>query len=58
MELREKIIAEDPRGIEILPDYAVPIYEYFIPNNEMAIYIFDFGDGWRHLIAYEDISVG
>ena len=45
---------EDPRGIEILPDYAVPISEYFIPNNEMALYTYDFGDGWRHLIAYED----
>jgi hypothetical protein len=38
---------------EILPDYLTPISEYFVHNNEIALYTYDFGDEWRHSIAFE-----
>lgn len=45
---------EDPYGIEILPDHLTAISDYFDHNNEIALYTYDFGDGWRHLVAFED----
>lgn len=44
---------DDLYGEEILPDYLTPISEYFVHNNEIALYKYDFGDGWRHIIAFE-----
>jgi len=44
---------EDPYGQETQPDHLTPISEYFAHNNEIALYKYDFGDGWRHMIAFE-----
>ncbi len=44
---------DDPYGEEIQPDHLMPISEYFVHNNEVALYKYDFGDGWRHIIAFE-----
>jgi hypothetical protein len=44
---------DDLYGEETLPDYLTPISEYFVHNNEIALYKYDFGDGWRHIIAFE-----
>ena len=46
---------EDPEGIEILPDHLTPISDYFVHNNEVAQYTYDFGDGWRHIVAFEGL---
>jgi hypothetical protein len=40
-------------GEETLPDYLTPISEYFVHDNEIALYTYDFGDGWRHIVAFE-----
>jgi hypothetical protein len=41
-------------GKETIPGYLTPISEYFVHDNEIALYTYDFGDGWRHMIAFED----
>lgn len=46
---------EDPYGMEVLADHLVPITDYFIHDNEFALYTYDFGDGWRHLVVFEDL---
>lgn len=48
-------IDEDFSGREILPDHLIPITDYFTYGNEVALYTYDFGDCWRHLVVYEDI---
>jgi hypothetical protein len=55
--LRIKIGLPDDEGLydwEVLPDHALHIADYFSSQNAHALYAYDFGDGWRHLLAYED----
>jgi len=39
--------------ITILPDYQTPISEVFTWDNEVASYVYDFGDDGRHVVAFE-----
>lgn len=43
----------DPYGAVTLPDHEIPISSYFSYYNIAALYSYDFGDGWRHVIAFE-----
>ena len=45
---------EDLYGMKVLPDHLIPISDYFVYDNEVALYKYDFGDGWRHLVVFED----
>ncbi|HDN66035.1 MAG TPA: plasmid pRiA4b ORF-3 family protein [Methanosarcinales archaeon] len=45
---------DEPYEKETLPDYLTPISDYFVYDNEIALYTYDFGDGWRHVVAFED----
>ena len=45
---------EDPYDRGVLPDHELLIAEYFTSLNPHALYTYDFGDGWRHLLAFED----
>jgi hypothetical protein len=53
----EQVVISIPNGEpfeeEIIPDYLTPISEYFVHNYEVALYIYDFGDDWRHTVALE-----
>jgi hypothetical protein len=44
---------DERRGEETILGYLTAISDYFVYNNEMALYLYDFGDGWRHSIAFE-----
>ena len=47
------LLDDDPFGEEIQPGHLKPIADYFTHNNETALYTYDFGDGWRHIVAWE-----
>lgn len=54
--LRIKIGLPDDEGLydwEVLPDHTLHIADYFSSQNAQALYTYDFGDGWRHLLAFE-----
>lgn len=38
-----------------LPGWEYPIADYFTPANPDAIYVYDFGDNWRHAVTLEGI---
>jgi hypothetical protein len=40
---------------EILPGWNEPITEWFTAENNTARYVYDFGDGWNHIIRFEGI---
>ena len=40
----------------LLADWQVQITEYFTEGGPPALYVYDFGDDWRHLLAYEGAS--
>ena len=40
----------------LLPDSQVLIADYFRDGGPPALYTYDFGDDWHHLVAYEGIS--
>jgi Plasmid pRiA4b ORF-3-like protein len=37
----------------LLPEWEVLITEYFTDGGPPALYTYDFGDDWRHVVAYE-----
>lgn len=39
-----------------LPDWEIPIADYFTMENRIATYDYDFGDGWRHRVCLEKIE--
>jgi hypothetical protein len=47
---------EVPREQPCLPGWRVPIAEYFHEGAPPALYVYDFGDDWRHTVIYEGIS--
>src|SRR5712691_590736 len=44
------------------PDWDVPISEYFnwesVSEAPPALYVYDFGDDWHHLVTFEDVLPG
>jgi hypothetical protein len=46
---------EDFDDRDVLPGWRVPITKYFIDPGKMAIYDYDFGDGWSHYVLLEGI---
>ena len=40
---------------DILPGWEVPIIKYFTEPGKLAIYDYDFGDGWSHYVLLEGI---
>jgi len=36
--------------------WTVPMSAYFDRGEQPALYLYDFGDGWRHLVMHEGIS--
>ncbi len=40
---------------DILPGWEVPITEYFTEPGKLAIYDYDYGDGWSHYVLLEGI---
>lgn len=40
-------------GHEVLPGWKVPITKYFTEPGKLAIYDYDFGDGWSHRVLLE-----
>lgn len=42
--------------LDILPDWEVPVKEYFKDKGDMVEYVYDFGDGWNHHILFEAIQ--
>ncbi len=48
---------EEPFGEDYLPDYLTAISAYFNYrlHDPTALYTYDFGDGWRHVLAFEGI---
>ena len=47
------LLDDDPFGEEIQPDHLRPIADFFTYDNETALYTYDFGDGWRHIVTWE-----
>jgi len=49
--------AEDPEFEEPMPMYSteIPIKKYFQKEKDRMLYIYDFGDGWRHEVFLERI---
>ena len=45
-----------PQSGELL-DYETAIGACFSDNNPSALYTYDFGDGWRHVVVYEGIEI-
>jgi hypothetical protein len=42
-------------GITTLPEHKQKISKYFSLDNKKAVYLYDFGDGWHHIIQLEKI---
>lgn len=40
---------------DVIPGWERPISRYFTPENSKSLYIYDFGDDWRHEISLEKI---
>jgi hypothetical protein len=40
---------------KVIPGWEVPITEFFNEPGQLAIYDYDFGDGWSHYIFLEGI---
>jgi len=38
----------------VVPGWEVGITEYFTDARPVALYVYDFGDNWRHLVMYEE----
>lgn len=45
----------DEYGEEVLPDWEIPLNEYFREPGDEARYEYDFGDGWIHRVLMEGI---
>lgn len=37
----------------LVPDWKVGVTAYFTEERPLALYLYDFGDSWTHIIAYE-----
>ncbi len=46
---------EDFDDRNVVPGWKVPITKYFTEPGKMAIYDYDFGDGWSHSVVLEGI---
>jgi len=47
-------IPDDESGdYEVLPGWKIPIRDYFKEPGQTALYIYDFGDGWKHDLVFE-----
>ncbi len=46
---------EDFDDRNVVPGWKVPITKYFTEPGKMAIYDYDFGDGWSHFVLLEGI---
>lgn len=44
---------EEPHLYETLPGWNLKIRDYFNKRNSSMEYLYDYGDGWRHLIEFE-----
>jgi len=55
--LKESIGIPDyqAEGPTMLPSWEVMIADYFVHDNTVAEYEYDFGDGWQHLLILENI---
>lgn len=47
---------EEPLSLRNLPDKKVKISDYLFKANDSAKYLYDFGDGWEHLIRLEEVT--
>jgi hypothetical protein len=45
--------AEYPDDRPCLPSWEVPVTQYFSHAQPLALYVYDFGDDWRHVVMYE-----
>lgn len=48
-------IPDEDGELDILPGWEFPISSYFSLENKKADYLYDFGDGWEHMIVLEKI---
>ncbi len=39
-----------------LPGWEVSVTEHFLSGGPLALYVYDFGDDWRHVLMYEGAS--
>jgi hypothetical protein len=50
---------EDGDAEELLPEWEIPLQEYFIETHDNSLatawYDYDFGDGWRHKLQFEKV---
>lgn len=46
---------EFPDEREVLPDHKQKIARYFTLDNRRALYRYDFGDNWEHMVELENI---
>ena len=44
-------------GPETLPGWAIPVFEHFILPGDIMQYDYDFGDGWKHTVLLESITL-
>lgn len=47
---------DEPAERSLHPDWRALTTEYFTPGNPLALYVYDFGDDWRHVVVYEGTS--
>jgi hypothetical protein len=47
----EALMSEQP----ILPAWEIPVLRYLSAKGAQAVYTYDFGDGWKHTVAVEDV---
>lgn len=49
-------IPDDGEGdLDVLPGWTVPIRDIFTEPGQTALYLYDFGDGWKHEVLLEGI---
>ena len=46
---------EESGDDEVLPGWKIPIRDYFKEPGQTALYIYDFGDDWKHDLVFEGI---